>query len=250
MIMSSLDKLTKLKKIMPKLNQEVARKPFMHVVYLVAAIALPGCSILLLPNNLGAIVAGLVILAVIILAGYLKGTGTKDLGLIRPKSWIRTIGLGIGYALLMYVALRIFVAPALELWTGEERNLSRFDFLIGNTPALIKTIVMFWITAGFLEEVIFRGFLMSNTAAIFRNSSLGWGIGLVFSSILFALSHGYQGLSGVLLTGIAGFVFGLLFLKHRDNLWILIIAHGLVDTISALLIYWDLYEEIGSWIFC
>jgi membrane protease YdiL (CAAX protease family) len=60
---------------------------------------------------------------------------------------------------------------------------------------------------------------------------------LVISSIFFGLVHFYEGPLGILLTGLTGLLFGLIYMRSGRNLWVAIIAHGLVNTLTFLLIF-------------
>jgi membrane protease YdiL (CAAX protease family) len=62
-------------------------------------------------------------------------------------------------------------------------------------------------------------------------------LALLISSMVFGLVHMYQDWSGVLVTGLFGFVFGAAYLWSGRNLWIPIIAHGMADTLGFILIY-------------
>ncbi len=62
------------------------------------------------------------------------------------------------------------------------------------------------LTAGFCEEIIFRGYLQRQFAAI-ANSMM---IGVLFSAVVFGASHGYEGAPRMILIGIYGLMFGLL----------------------------------------
>jgi membrane protease YdiL (CAAX protease family) len=53
---------------------------------------------------------------------------------------------------------------------------------------------------------------------------------------VFGLAHAYQGATGILVTGVLGLVFGLLYLRSK-SLWPLVIAHGLIDTLSLVALY-------------
>ena len=66
-----------------------------------------------------------------------------------------------------------------------------------------------------------------------------WG-GVAISSVLFGLLHVYQGLSGVVITGTIGLVFAISFVLLKRNLWVLIIAHGLILLMSFTAIYFGL----------
>ena len=61
-------------------------------------------------------------------------------------------------------------------------------------------------TAGFCEEIIFRGYLQQQFAAI-ANSMLA---GVLLSALVFGASHGYEGVATMILLGIFGLLFGLL----------------------------------------
>ena len=55
--------------------------------------------------------------------------------------------------------------------------------------------------------------------------------------MLFGMLHTYQGLLGVITTGVVALIFGVFFLLQKRNLWILIIVHGLIDTFGVVQFY-------------
>ena len=66
---------------------------------------------------------------------------------------------------------------------------------------------------------------------------IGSGLTVIFGfATLFAFAHAYQGPTGILITGILGLVFAVLFVASGRNLWINVIAHGVYDTGSFLLV--------------
>ncbi len=95
--------------------------------------------------------------------------------------------------------------------------------------------VFLWIclsaTAGFCEEVLFRGYLQKQFTRLLRNQ---W-IALVVVSILFGLGHGYEGPQRMVLIAILGVSFGGLSILRR-SLRPAMMAHTLQDTISGLLL--------------
>ncbi|MCK7528496.1 MAG: CPBP family intramembrane metalloprotease [Ignavibacteriales bacterium] len=44
-------------------------------------------------------------------------------------------------------------------------------------------------------------------------------LGLILSNFLFGFAHMYQGLSGMLTTGLTGFIFAWLYFRTNKNLW-------------------------------
>jgi len=82
------------------------------------------------------------------------------------------------------------------------------------------------VTAGICEEVLHRGFLI-------RYLSDGpWHAGLwiapAVACISFGLAHGYQGLSGIIGTGLLGAVMGVIFLA-TGSLWLPMALHAIID---------------------
>jgi membrane protease YdiL (CAAX protease family) len=90
-----------------------------------------------------------------------------------------------------------------------------------------------YITAAFLEEFLWRGYLIERLVDLpGMQSKLAWAIAVVGSAVIFGLVHYDQGLAGMFKVGAVGLVFGLSYLVVGRNLWPLIIAHGLIDTLD------------------
>jgi len=68
-----------------------------------------------------------------------------------------------------------------------------------------------------------------------------WIVSLIVVHVGFGLAHAYQGITGIIDEGLAGFLFGVVYLRNRRNLAVPIIAHGLGDTIDFLLIFLGKY---------
>ena len=170
----------------------------------------------------------------------------SDLGMRRPKHWGAAIGLGVGTALLLQALGWFVLLPLLEWFGAELPDYTRFEALRGNLSMLLLYLTVSWTTAGFGEEIIVRGFLMNHVARLMGGGRTGWVLSLIGVSILFGLGHIYQGPTGVVMTGSAGLVFGVLYLACGRNLWPPIIAHGTTDTLSFLIIYLGLWESVAS----
>jgi hypothetical protein len=179
--------------------------------------------------NLGLVVT----IAIIWAVSKRRGSTWSDFGLARPKSWGRTILMGIGVTVGILVSFALLSSLIQLAFPVPQENLSRFEFMHGNLPNLILNLVAVWITAGFLEELGWRGYLMNRLIDLQGNTTkLAWVISVVGSAIIFGLGHTYQGLGGVIKVITLGLLFGVAFLTVRRNLWPLIIAHALLDTIS------------------
>lgn len=84
--------------------------------------------------------------------------------------------------------------------------------------------------AGFIEETVFRGYLLRQFTAWTRG---GLVAGVVLSSLLFGAAHGYQGPRNMVLLAIFGVLFSLLAIVRR-SLRAGIFAHSWHDLIAGL----------------
>jgi membrane protease YdiL (CAAX protease family) len=184
---------------------------------------------------LGGIVVGLV---VVWGCQRLLGLGFREIGLRRPQSWPRTLGLGVSVGLVANAVAFVLIAyvfPA--LFDSPVPDVSRFAGLEGNLVATVTTLLVVWLTSAFPEEVIWRGFLMTRLAKLGGGSAMAWGVALVVTSVHFGAVHFYQGLSGVLATGMAGLLLGLGFLLFGRNLWVPIFAHATMHVMAFGALY-------------
>ena len=70
------------------------------------------------------------------------------------------------------------------------------------------------LVVGFSEELIFRGYMQSQSIAILRNTP----IAVIATAVVFGAAHGYQGTRGVFLISIFGALFGVITLLRRSLL--------------------------------
>jgi membrane protease YdiL (CAAX protease family) len=90
--------------------------------------------------------------------------------------------------------------------------------------------VLISLTAGFCEEMIFRGYLQRQFSVLTR-SVVG---GILLQGVVFGLSHGYQGWKLMSLIALYGALFGVL-AHWRRSLRPGMIGHALQDTAGGLL---------------
>ena len=178
-----------------------------------------------------------VVLATVVLKR--RGSGWREIGLARPDSWRKTILLGLGafvVTTLAYLAIQIIMQnlPGLEIAPADK---SSHNPIYGNLPLLILYLVAAWTTIGFGEEMLFRGFLLNSLAGFFRHTTARWALALIGSSLIFGLAHLSWGIAGVVETTIMGLVLGFIYLRTGHNLWVTIIAHGLMNTVGFVLVY-------------
>ena len=163
----------------------------------------------------------------------LRGQGLADIGLKKPKSWTRTLIIGIGLAAIVFIA--IYVSEK----AGFRRDLSKFKDVQGNLEVTMYGVLYAFIGAGFYEEFTFRGFLMQGLAMLFGASRGAWFAACLIQGALFGAAHAYQNPLGIAITGILGVLMGLIVLASGRNLWPVIIGHGLFDASRFVLFYFQ-----------
>lgn len=183
-------------------------------------------------------------LVLVVALSVLRDNGFGRLGYRRPSSWWRVILVAIVLAFVFEIGSALWLEPYVASVTGSETDLGVFDVLHGNLPNTLAMIGIGWIVGGFLEEMFFRGFLVQETGRLLGGRMSGYVIGVIVSSVVFGLSHYYQGPTGMIMTGLFGFAFGVIYLLNARNLWLNILIHGFVDTIGITALYFGGYEAV------
>lgn len=173
-----------------------------------------------------------------------RGPGWRAIGLRRPERWSRAIAVGAGLSLYQFLSLYLVEPTVARLTSGALPDVSLFRPLVGNEYQLLFWLTISWTMAAFMEEMVYRGWMTARVAELAAYRSYGWILGIAATSVLFGAAHLYQGASGMITTGINGFLFGAAYLLSGRNLWCAIIAHGLTDTIGFVMIYFGVYPGI------
>ena len=111
-----------------------------------------------------------------------------------------------------------------------------FDF---NPEVSINAILIAVISAGFFEEVYFRGFLFGLP---FRKTKLGFILSVFFGALYFGSLHLYQStafteLLGIfLITFLGGILFAWVYAEWNFNIWVAIFLHMLMN------LSWELFS--------
>ncbi len=120
----------------------------------------------------------------------------------------------------------------------EAADYSFFNNVHGNIKALIFWICLSWVIGGFFEELIFRGYLLNRLTGLMGDTKLSLFLAIIIQAVIFGLFHLYQGAGGVMSTTVIAILTGIFYAAYR-NLWMTIIAHGLLDTLGFLAIYYN-----------
>jgi membrane protease YdiL (CAAX protease family) len=170
----------------------------------------------------------------LILAALMKlhRESPNSLGL-RWKDW--KLNLVIGLALVPCLFL-INGVVALLFRSYLPRFYSERNPLLENlhTPLQLALFVFSALVAGGIKEEMQRAFILNR----FRNYLGGAWIGLLLWSLVFGAGHYAQGVQGMVIASLYGFLFGLIYLLS-GSLIAPITAHAVYDTV-AILFFWFL----------
>lgn len=101
--------------------------------------------------------------------------------------------------------------------------------LLPRSPLEIALWIALSLTAGFVEELVFRGYLQAQFHALTRRPA----VALVLQAVLFGISHGYQGVQACLKIALYGLLMGALALGRR-SLRPGMMAHAWTDIASGV----------------
>jgi uncharacterized protein len=143
----------------------------------------------------------------------------------RPVHLLRDLGLGIAFILIFGGAVLQGLAYLLKVIPAQTMRA-----MMPQTQSEMILWVLMSLTAGFCEEVIFRGYLQRQFSAL-THSLVG---GILLQAIVFGLSHGYQGWKLMSIIAVYGACFGVL-AHWRRSLRPGMLGHALQDSAGGLL---------------
>lgn len=208
------------------------------VVVLGVTVLVPGVGVI--PAFVLALVAALI---------GRKAGSFREMGFRSPDSWPKLIGTTLVYGVVLQFVFGLFIEPLIQKVTGHAVDISALDPVRGNFVNYVLMTVIGWTMGGFLEEFTFRGFVVSRMRHVLGGGSGAAWIAVLAAAIPFGIAHTYQGPSGMIVTGLAGFIFGAMYVYHGYNVWYPIFAHGFVNTVAMILIYLDLDHRLSETFF-
>lgn len=165
---------------------------------------------------------------------------------IQRNPFVKTFLKSLFYTLLIILVNDVLFQPVIELFFGET-DLTAFEGIKGNFVNYIVFILIMWVVAAFGEEFLFRGYMTRRLAIIFGNTKKAWAVAITISSVVFGYAHLYQGISGKISTGFIALIFGSIFYKNQQNLWVGILTHGIYNVFGITMIFLDKEHVITNW---
>jgi membrane protease YdiL (CAAX protease family) len=200
----------------------------------------------------------LLIFALMFGLAVMTSRASRDDLLLRWRGRFWPVPLGIGYSVVLRVALGIIMAAlgialvVTHIMTPESLR----KFATDNRPnvesvvdvsAMHQDPLYFWLTltvvsfvlAGLREELWRSAFLagLRTLWPKYFGSRGGQIAAVAIVAIVFGLGHLRMGLIAVVMAGLLGFGLGVIMVLHR-SIWPAVIAHGMFDATSLALLPW------------
>ncbi len=181
-------------------------------------------------------------LAVLAAVWLSYGRSVSDLGLLVPGGIGFWIGLGLlvtftaGLAYAVVAARRASDAEKVK----QARSLASLAKYLPHTRPELNTFFGLSVTAGIVEEIVYRGFLFW-----YLTQFMPLYLAVLASAVIFGFAHSYQGANGAFRCGLVGLGFGA-FYALTGSIWLPIVAHAFMDVLQGAAIYEILRkDEVG-----
>ena len=194
-------------------------------------------------SNVGFIVNGLFwsfsTLVIAIWRMKVRNISWKNLGLSKPESIKKTLFVTIGILIAIVLTIMAFemikdyLPFSIEQKNYSENSASKFGNLKGNW-LLFFTIIPAVLVESMLEELLDRGFLINWFERLFSSITFATIIAVVLQAAIFGFRHSYDFSERSITVGIIGLIMGIAYVKFGRNLWPLIIAHCILNTMSMI----------------
>ena len=186
-------------------------------------------------------ISGAYLISVAIATGVLQADGIRwtDIGLRRPASLRRTALLAVLALVGALVAMNIVQLTAVNLpgVVIDAPDISRFDSMKGNVPVLVVGVLAAWTMIAFGEEMLFRAFLINRFGGMLNRTRAAWPVAVIASAFMFGVAHFVEGPLGMVVNGSFGLLYGSIYLASGRNLWVIIVAHGMLNTLRFVVVF-------------
>lgn len=176
-----------------------------------------------------------VLLGVLLAAAWYTRVPLAALGIATPLTATAALAVGSGLGFVLYSSSELGGAAADRVGLEYDEGLREL-LAPDSIGGWIVLLVIVLPVIAFFEEFLFR-------AALIGAIHAGYGVSpwllAVLSSILFAIGHGAQGNTGIVVTGLLGFALATAFIV-TGSLLVVVVAHYSVNALEFVV-----HEGIG-----
>jgi len=178
-------------------------------------------------------------LLLLTLFGYLS---FRALGMTKPQNWNHFAVAAVLLTAILFIASKTTLGPLASL-VGEQISSAQgltdtIDFTDWKIYLLFLGVSVF--TAGFLEEIVYRGYLLQRLAERLPLGLMSWPMAILISNVSFSLWHAHGGADSMVFSFLMGVLISLIFLITGRKLWLIIAAHSLYDVVVISLRFFQL----------
>lgn len=162
-----------------------------------------------------------------------------DLGLRKPENLLKSILVTVGIlitipiCIILFQKIQVLLPFSLAPDMSSENAVSKFGELKDNWPHFFM-IIPFILLQSALEELLDRGFLINWFERLFSKTYFATTLAVLLQAAIFGFRHSYDLSERSITVGIIGLVMGIAYVKFGRNLWPLIIAHCILNTMSMI----------------
>jgi len=150
-----------------------------------------------------------------------------------PEAFLIDVCIALGYWVLAFaVLIGLGVVLGLNKGTQAEEAKKLIEALAPHSLRALGVFVMLSTVAGFVEEIIFRGYLQRQFAALTGSVY----VAIALQAVVFGAGHGYEGTRRMILIFVYGIMFGLLAL-WRKSLLPGMLAHAWHDSFEGAVLF-------------
>ena len=163
----------------------------------------------------------------------------RDLGLRKPESFKKTVFVTIGIliaivlSIISFEMIKDYLPFSIEEKNYSENSVSKFGNLKGNWFYFF-TIMPAVLLESMLEELLDRGFLINWFEKLFSKTTIATILAVILQAFIFGFRHSYDLSDRSIRVGLIGLIMGIAYVKFGRNLWPLIIAHCVLNTMSMV----------------
>lgn len=167
-----------------------------------------------------------------------RGITWKSIGFRKPENLLKAL-LKSGILLITIIATIMAYKVFLNVFpfendTTAKENTGLHDSVIDVNYINLSIVIFFvWIQSA-LEELLERAFLITWLEGLFEKIPFRTTLAVIIQACIWGFRHSYDISERSITVALIGIIMGIAYVKFGRNLWPLIIAHCILNTISMI----------------
>jgi len=168
-----------------------------------------------------------------------RGVTWKELGLRKPENYLKSLmatvvifALTVG-SIIIFQILKDNFFPSLAPDNSEVSAVSKFGALKDNWLLFFSIIPFIWLQSA-LEEMLDRGFMINWIERVLNSTLFATILAVLLQAMIFGFRHSYDISERSITVFLIGIAMAIGYVAFGRNLWPLIVAHCVLNTMSML----------------